>query len=291
MAPPPTREPQVKINRSPGYNPCFDEMLGDELRLRMMQIPGGNFMMGSPENEVDRLDSEGPEHRVSIETFFLGKYPVTQAQWRFVAGLRQVNIALEPEPSNFKKGDDHPVEQVSWHDSVEFCDRLSAHTGKQYQLPTEAQWEYACRANTTTPFHFGSTITTEVANYDGTDAEDGSWSGSYGNGPKGEYRKTTTPVDYFDLANAFGLCDMHGNVWEWCADHWHVNYENAPTDGSAWLTDDESSNRVRRGGSWYYFPRNCRSASRDDKSPGNRNYIIGFRVSCRAPRTLQPSAS
>ena len=290
MAPPPTREPQVKISRKKGKNPCFDEMLGDGLRLRMMQIPSGSFMMGSPEDEVDRRDSEGLQHEVSVETFFLGKYPVTQAQWRFVAGLAQVNIRLETDSSHFK-GDSHPVEQVSWYEAVEFCDRLSAYTKKQYQLPTEAQWEYACRASTTTPFHFGSTITTELANYRGTDDKDLSWSGSYGSGPKGEYRETTTPVDYFDLANAFGLCDMHGNVWEWCADHWHKNYEDAPIDGSAWLTDDESARRVIRGGSWIDYPGLCRSATRIDPTPDDRDDLVGFRVSCRAPRTLQPPTS
>ena len=284
-----TREPKLKITRSPGRNPCFDETLGEGMALRMMQIPGGTFMMGSPEDELDNYASEQPQHEVSVATFFMGKYPITQAQWRFVAALASLEIELNPDPPNFK-GDDRPVEQVSWHEAVEFCQRLSRYSQKQYQLPTEGQWEYACRAGTTTPFHFGETITTELANYRGTDAKERDWSGSYGDGPKGEYREQTTPVNEFDTANAFGLCEMHGNVWEWCADHWHENYERAPIDGGAWLTADETSARVLRGGSWYDFPRNCRSANRGYYRPDYRFIRIGFRVCCLAPRTLQPPA-
>ncbi|PZO46406.1 MAG: hypothetical protein DCF15_20325 [Phormidesmis priestleyi] len=290
MAPTQTREPKLKITRSPGRNPCFDEMLGEGLTLRMMQILGGSFMMGSPEDELDNYDDEQPQHEISVATCFMGKYPVTQAQWRFVAALEPVEQELEADPSHFK-GDNRPVEQVNWHEAVEFCQRLSRHSQKQYQLPTEAQWEYACRAGTTTPFHFGETITTDLANYQGTDNKESDWSGSYGNGPKGVYREETTAVDYFDIANAFGLCDMHGNVWEWCADHWHENYEGAPTNESAWLTEDENANRVIRGGSWVDSPRNCRSATRLLNRPVDRGGNIGFRVCCAAPRTLQPPAS
>ena len=290
MASTQTREPKLKITRSPGRNPCFDENLGEGMTLRMMQIPEGTFMMGSPEDELDNYGAEQPQHEVSVGTFFMGKYPITQEQWRFVAALALVETELDPDPSNFK-GDNRPVEQVSWHEAVEFCQRLSLYSQKQYQLPTEAQWEYACRAGTTTPFHFGETITTELANYRGTDNKEQNWSGSYGSGPKGEYRKQTTPVDEFDIANAFGLCDMHGNVWEWCADHWHENYEGVLIDGSAWLTADETSSRVARGGSWFHNPRVCRSATRADYRPDFRDPFSGFRVCCLAPRTLQPSAN
>jgi formylglycine-generating enzyme required for sulfatase activity len=264
----------------------FNESLGPDLELKMMLIPGGTFQMGSPEVELERSNDEGPQHEVTVPPFCMGKYPVTQAQWRFVAGLPQVNQELEADPSEFK-GDLNPVEQVSWFDAVEFCDRLSIHTKRQYRLPSEAEWEYACRAGSTTPFHFGETITTDLANYDGTDADDGSWSGSYGPGPKGEYRQTTTPVDKF-APNAFGLCDLHGNVWEWCADHWHGDYEEAPTDGSAWLDEgaDADASRVGRGGSWYIVPLDCRSAYRGDGIPRDSHHHLGFRVVYIAPRIL-----
>ena len=171
---------------------------------------------------------------------------------------------------------------------MEFCARLEQHTKRPYRLPSEAEWEYACRAGTTTPFHFGETITTDLANYRGTDDdEQQNWSGSYGKGPKGEYRVETTPVDYFGVANGFGLCDMHGNVFEWCEDHWHSNYEGAPVDGSAWLSDDDTANRVIRGGSWYINPWTCRSAYRNIDAPAFTSNHIGFRVVCSAPRTLK----
>jgi formylglycine-generating enzyme required for sulfatase activity len=253
------------IEHLPGYDP-----------LGMVAIPAGTFLMGSPENEPERdRKRESPQHEVAIESFFMGRYPVTQAQWRVVAGLPQVRQALKPDPSRFQ-GNSRPVERVSWYDAVEFCDRLSAHTGRAYRLPTEAEWEYACRAGTVTPFHFGETITSELANYDGNS--------TYADGPPGERRGETTPVNHFDIANAFGLCDMHGNVWEWCQDHWHSNYDGAPADGSAWLTEDGKASRVRRGGSWYYIPGNCRSAYRDYYLPDIRFNYFGFRVCCSASR-------
>ncbi len=252
------------------------EPLADDLTLEMVAIPGGTFLMGSPEGEPERSSSEGPQHEVAVPDFFMGRYPVTQSQWRFVANLPQVNRELEPDPSSFK-GSRLPVEQVSWYDAVEFCDRLSVHTDRAYRLPTEAEWEYACRAGTVTPFYFGDMILTEVANYNGDYM--------YADGPKGKNRRKTTSVNEFDGANAFGLCDMHGNVWEWCQDHWHENYEGAPTDGSAWFTDDEDARRVRRGGSRFSYPSYCRSACRDNDSPDFRDSDFGFRVSCSAPRT------
>ena len=279
------QKPKLTLHRRRLVVQFFVERLNDAVEIEMIAIAAGTFMMGSPEDELERNSSEAPQHEVNVAAFFMGKYPITQAQWKAVAALPQINRELEPDPSTFK-GDKLPIEQVSWHDAVEFCDRLSSHTGRDYRLPTEAEWEYACRAGTTTPFHFGETITTDLANYDGTDDPDGKWSGSYGQGPKGEYRKETTPVDHFAIANAFGVCDMHGNVWEWCQDHWHDSYEGAPTDGSAWLSENENDYRVRRGGSWFDLPRNCRSAYRIDLTPDNRYNIIGFRVVCSAPRTL-----
>ena len=282
---------KLTLTKRQSRNHCYDEALAEGvLPLRMMQIPAGTFLMGSPKDELERRDSEGPRHKVNLSQFFMGKYPITQAQWRAVAALPLVDRELKAEPSHFK-GDLRPVESVSWYDAVEFCDRLTILTNRQYRLPTEAEWEYACRAGTTTPFHFGETITTDLANYRGTDDEKNKWSGSYGDGPKGEYRRETTPVNQFEGANAFGLCDMHGNVWEWCQDHWHNNYEGAPTDGSAWIEGGNSKRRVRRGGSWIHFPWSCRSACRDLIGPGNVNYFIGFRVVCSAPRALQPPTS
>jgi formylglycine-generating enzyme required for sulfatase activity len=181
-----------------------------------MLIPGDTFTMGSPPDELGRWDDEGPQHEVTVSTFLMGRYPVTQAQWRAIATRTDLKVnhdlELGPDPSEFK-GEDHPVEQVSWYEAVEFCDRLSRLTNHVYRLPTEAEWEYACRAGTETPFHFGETITTDLANYCGEDDEDNpeEFPGHYGKGPKGEDRQTTTPVTHFQpLANAFGLCDMHG---------------------------------------------------------------------------------
>jgi formylglycine-generating enzyme required for sulfatase activity len=274
--------PKIVINKIQKTAQYYVENLGNEIRLEMVLIPGGDFLMGSPEDELERQESESPQHLVNIKPFCMGKYPVKQAQWQAVAALEQVSRELDPDPSNFK-GKNLPVEQVSWYDAVEFCDRLTAHTKRQYRLPSEAEWEYGCRAGTTTPFHFGETITTDLANYRGTDNEEYKWSGSYGPGSKGIYREETTVVGSFDVANAFGLYDMHGLVWEWCADHWHENYEGATTDGSAWIdpaNDNDNRLRLLRGGSWDDNPAFCRSASRINFNPVIRNDYFGFRVVC-----------
>jgi formylglycine-generating enzyme required for sulfatase activity len=268
------------VDRIPTTAECFTEPLDgldDAISLDMVLVPGGTFTMGSLADEPERFDSESPQHEVTVPRFFMGRYPITQAQWRAVAALEPVDIALDPEPSRFK-GANRPVEQVSWYEAVEFCERLAKKTKRLYRLPSEAEWEYACRAGTQTPFAFGKMITTEIVNYDG--------SYTYNNGPKGEDRGETTPVDFFGVANAFGLSDMHGNVWEWCADHWRDNYEGAPTDGSVWETDNKEASRVRRGGSWYGIPWLCRAASRYNDPPEYRFSNVGFRVCCAAPRTL-----
>lgn len=265
----------------------WQEPLVDQLTLDLVNIPGGEFLMGSPPDEVGRdiyqsvyPDTVGKDveaqHRVTVASFAMGQFPVTQAQWRAVAALPRVNREIDPDPSNVK-GDNRPVEQVSWHEAVEFCDRLSQHTGRPYRLPSEAEWEYACRAQTTTPFHFGDTLSAELANYDGNY--------TYGTGAKGQYRQATTAVGQFGVANAFGLFDLHGNVFEWCLDHWHPSYEGATTDGSAWVTDGNEGRRIVRGGSWDFYPGNCRSASRDYLIPDLRYNSYGFRVCCSAPRT------
>ena len=256
---------------------ALDELPLQQVRLKpigleMVAIPGGTFIMGSPPEELKRMDRESPQHSVTVQPFFMGKYQVTQAQWRFVAQLPQVNRELKSDPFNFK-GANRPVESVSWEDAVEFCDRLSQYTGRTYRLPSEAEWEYACRAGTTTPFHFGKTITTDLVNYNGNY--------TYGQGSKGVYRKETTEVGSFGVANNFGLYDMHGNVWEWCQDDWHSDYEGAPIDGSAWLNNEEDNNdKLLRGGSWNYNPKYCRSAYRNGINLVVNNDIIGFRVVC-----------
>ncbi len=257
----------------------YPEALSDDVNLDMVFIKGGKFTMGSPEDEAERFDSEGPQHDVTLPDFFMGKYQVTQEQWQVVAGYPQVNVEMKPNPSNFE-GENLPVERVSWDECVEFCDRLSNHSGRTYSLPSEAQWEYACRGGTTTPFAFGHTLSTDLANYNGEY--------TYADGPKGGNRGETIAVGSFP-ANAFGLYDMHGNVYEWCLDHWHDNYEGAPIDGSAWIKNDLNAYtaRVARGGSWIYNPRWCRSAFRLDTAAGTRNGDLGFRVVVSAlPRIL-----
>ena len=254
----------------------FIETLPNNVSLDMVEIPAGSFEMGAPDSEKESLDSERPQHEVSLEKFCMGKYPITQAQWRIVATLPQINQELNPDPSNFK-GDKRPVETVSWLDAMEFCRRLSKHTKREYRLPSESEWEYACRAKTTTPFHFGETITTDYVNYDG--------GYPYGDAPKGEDRNETTDVGSFKAANAFGLYDMHGNVWEWCADDWHESYKGAPKDGSVWIKDIKNYEapetlKLLRGGSWLNLAQNCRSACRNYDNARNQNSTVGFRVVC-----------
>lgn len=246
----------------------FVEPLPAGLALEMAAIPSGTMRMGSPSQERGRSDSEGPQHEVSVSGFFMGRYPVTQDQWREVALLPPEDHPLDPHPARFRGGD-RPVERVSWRDAMEFCARLSRYTGRDYRLPSEAEWEYGCRAQTTSPFHFGDMITTDVANYNGS---------AYPGGSEGRRRGETTPVNAFNCANAFGLCDMHGNVREWCLDHWHDTYAGAPSDSRPWLSNDDTARRVLRSGSWLDFPRLCRSAYRNPLLPDSRNYCIGFRV-------------
>ena len=225
------------------YAHFFPEDLGNGVVLEMVSIPGGTFIMGSPETEEGRYrDLESPQHQVTVSAFFAGKYPITQAQWQAVMGNN---------PSKFK-GEKRPVEKISWDDTVEFCGLLSQKTGKKYRLLSEAEWEYACRARTTTPFHFGETITSDLVNYAGIYP--------FANAPKGLYRQETTDVGSFP-PNAFGLYDMHGNVWEWCSDWDNSNYQGAPTDGSSWETGYDLL-RVMRGGSWGNHSHWCRSANR-----------------------------
>lgn len=225
--------------------------------------------MGSPETECGRDLHESPRHWVNIAPFALSRFLITQAQWKAIAALPKIKHALNLYPSDFE-GDDRPVEQVSWYDAIEFCARLTHKTGQSYRLPSEAEWEYACRAGTTTAFHFGNTIASDLANYDANYI--------YGAGTSGLYRQHTTPR--LSIANAFGLSDMHGNLWEWCADAWHDTYHGAPDDGSVWQGDDDVTYRVLRGGAWYCLPELCRSAQRHWNQPNMAGSGIGFRVVC-----------
>lgn len=245
------------VNRKQRQAQSFKEDLGNRSELEMVSIPGGRFLMGSSGNSAET--DEQPEHYVTVQPFFIGRYTVTQAQWKAVAALPKLKHDLKPSPSGFE-GANYPVNQVSWDDAIEFCDRLSRQTSREYRLPSEAEWEYACRAGTKTPFHFGKTLSTELANYD---------------------KKSPTYVGRFS-PNNFGLCDMHGNVEEWCLDHWHNDYVDAPSDGSAWVEGGDADQRLLRGGSWDKPLVNCRSASRSFLYPFERKFTIGFRVVCCA---------
>ncbi len=235
--------------------------LTEAFSIQMVPIPEGVFIMGSPRTEEDSYEDERPQHRVTIPQFYMSKYLITQRQWRVVMGNN---------PSAFK-GDKRPVEQVSYNDALAFCAELSKLIEKAIRLPSEAEWEYACRANTTTPFYCGDIIATDLANYNGHL--------TYGDGLVGVYREETTDVGTFP-PNPFGLCDMHGNLSEWCADVWHNNYENAPTNGKAWIDNGDQTERVVRGGSWFYGPSGLRSAFRRLEYAYQRSNEVGFRIVC-----------
>ena len=266
--------PDTTITPSPSPKPIslekfkFEVVTDNGITLDMVSIPGCSFKMGSPPGEKGRTNDESPQHTVNVPDFFMSRFEVTQEQYQQVMGKN---------PSYFN-GDKHPVEKVPWNDAVEFCKKLSQKTGRTYRLPSEAEWEYACRAGTTTPFHFGNNITGDLANYDA--------SMIFANEFKGELREETTPVGQFP-PNSFGLYDMHGNVWEWCLDDWHSDYEDARTDGRSYLDNENDNlyqkqgNAILRGGSWNNTPGSCRSASRYFN--GWRvgiNGSLGFRVAC-----------
>lgn len=258
---------------------CFNEILLGGVALEMVSLPEGTAYLGSPKTESRRSPDECEPYLSAFKSFFMGKFPVTQAQWNAVALLPKVKHSLFPDVAMFQ-GSNRPVEQVTWFEAVEFCTRLSELSGKVYRLPTAAEWEYACRAGTQTPFHFGQTLTTDVANYWGNDRRDGNrrqrhqyqrqYSGRYGQGPEGQARRTTTEIGCFNIANAFGLCDMHGNVWEWCNDN--------SADSSASQSARASDQRPIKGGSWESPPSACRSAFSLLCSSGHRSETFGFRV-------------
>jgi formylglycine-generating enzyme required for sulfatase activity len=271
----------ITIHRGTTTQPGYREALSADVNIPMLFIPSGSFTMGSPATEPQRQTDEGPQHLVTLSAFCMGQFPITQAQWRIVAGWPQVNQDINLNPST-SKSPNNPVDSVSWNDANEFCARLRRHTGRHYSLPSEAQWEYACRAGTQTPFHFGDTLTPELAKYN--------WSEIYGDTAveKQEQKHGTSPVGSFS-ANAWGLHDMHGNVWEWCLDDWHSSYKGAPIDGSPWINKTSKTDvaKVLRGGSWIDIPRNGRSASRSGFNARFDYLNGGFRVVvCLPPRTL-----
>lgn len=255
-----------QIVRSPRVSKLYYEDWDVGFDLEMVFIPGGSFLIGSLDHENLEVN-EQPRQVIQIATLFMSKYPITQIQWRIVASLPKVSIDLDPDPAFFK-GPHKPVENVNWFSAIEFCNRLQLHTKKSYRLPTEGEWEYACRAGTTTPFHFGEVLTSKLACYDGTK--------QYGHGPTGKRHSETTTVGYFNAANDFGLHDMHGNVWEWCNTKWIENRNFFMGDYLEWR------NRIRecvmRGGSWASASSACRSANRNKNNPTYKSSEVGFRV-------------
>ncbi len=267
----------------------FSEELPGEIYLEMVELPGGIFVMGSEGNKLesiknnkvqavnrdlraelpDRLAKEMPQHTVNIQAIFMGRNEITQSQWRAVAGLPRVRMDLMSDPSHFKGGA-RPVENISWEEAMEFCDRLSQLTWRHYRLPTESEWEYACRAGTDSPFSFGESITPDWANYNGRQ--------SFGASPKGKNRNQTLPAGSLGIANAFGLFDMHGNVREWCLDTWSEDYGGSMRQIPIYENDGLPYLRILRGGSWGSSAGECRSGARLAKPSILRDDNIGFRV-------------
>jgi sulfatase modifying factor 1 len=270
---PPKQEPPKNVANSIGMN--FANSIG----MKFVWIPPGSFKMGSPKDEKERQPwgTDETEHKVTLTRgFYMGAHTVTQEQWKEVMGNNPSR--QQGQWRNSRPGARNlPVENVSWEDCQEFCKKLRDKDKKPYRLPTEAEWEYSCRAGTTTPFHFGNTISTDVANYDGN-------SYTYGNSKHGENRKTTMPVGSFP-PNAFGLYEMHGNVWQLCQD-WYGEYPKeevvdpqGPEKGGHRGAPENGEGRVQRGGSWWGPPWHCRSACRGKEEPGNlRTMACGFRV-------------
>jgi Sulfatase-modifying factor enzyme 1/TIR domain len=244
LAPPAPKPSQPEPVSLP--KPYIENLNG--VPLELIHIPAGKFTMGSNDN-----DREKPPHEASVPGFYIGKFQVTQKQWQAVMGKN---------PSHFK-GEDLPVESVSWHDAQAFCEKLRAMTGKAFRLPSEVEWEYACRAGTT-------------GDYAGN-LDEMAWY------KENSERKTHSVGQ--KKPNAFGLYDMHGNVWEWCGDVWHENYNGAPKDGSVWTDGGNQERRVLRGGSFYNDAWYCRAALRNLDIPDDRNYGLGFRcvISARTP--------
>lgn len=264
MTPDDPEPPSSKGGQTSSRTVTVQSSDGQKVDFDMVTLPAGRFLMGSPPQEQGRFDDEGPQHPVTLPQFEIGKHEVTQRLWRAV---------MRTNPSRFK-GDDLPVESVSWSEAQEFCRRLSEKLGLNgsngFRLPSEAEWEYAARAGTTTPFAFGQNIDPGIVNYDGNYP--------YGEAAKGLYREKTVPVGSLGRANGWGLFDLHGNVWEWVEDQYHDNYNGAPSDGRAWTGLAGGSARVIRGGGWTGLAVHCRSAHRSWNDPGDRHGYLGFRL-------------
>ena len=304
ILPPPDLQPYnfetVKFNANgtiveklPRQAEYFEEDLGGGVKLTMVKIPGNTFQMGTADAMVAQstaeqqrycnddncraaiaaaIKAETPQRAVTVPAFFIGKFEVRQAEWGAVKSLEKIKRELPLNPSRFKDPQ-RPVDSVSWEDAVEFCARLSQKTGRQYRLPTEAEWEYACRSETTTEFAFGDTIFSDFINYDGNYP--------YGDGAKGVFSVSTRPVGWARVfLNGFGLSGMHGNVMEWCQDKWHASYDGAPADASARMSNERSASadRVVRGGSWSDHASRCRSAFRTKLHPRSKPPTVGLRV-------------
>ncbi len=258
----------------------YNQEIPGAVNLEMVELQSGAFMMGADRIEmesiqrdyvkgvdrdmraelIDRIAWESPQHQVSVSAISMSRYEITQTQWRAVASLPRVNLDLISDPSQFKGGN-RPVENVSWAEAVEFCARLSRLTGRTYRLPTEAEWEYACRAGTSSPFNSGEALNPDWANYNGRKP--------YGASSRGEFRGQTVTAGSLGFANAFGLFDMHGNVWEWTQDGWMIDQSEI---------ESNSALRVLRGGAWDSAAGECRSGARQRMDLNYRSNNIGFRI-------------
>ncbi|MCA6622278.1 MAG: SUMF1/EgtB/PvdO family nonheme iron enzyme [Pseudanabaena sp. M165S2SP1A06QC] len=253
---------QISTRQKTGriYIENLGNLQGKPIGLEMVFIPAGRFQIGSPINELEHSEEESPRHIVNIPPFFMSRFPITQRQWK---------ILMDNNPAIFIGNSDRPVETVTWDDTQLFCQKLAERTGRPYRLPSESEWEYACRAGTLTAFGFGETIAANLANYNSASP--------YKYSPQGVSNSSTSEVGTYP-ANGFGLHDMHGNVWEWCADNWHEDYDLLPKDGSAWTQGGDLSCRVISGGSWRDPAHYCRSAKRSRNATSQGDRATGFRI-------------
>ena len=238
----------------------FTETLAPGVGLELVAVPGGSFRMGTSHGHG--YPDEEPQHFVQVGPFWMGKTPVTQAQWQAVMGRHRGRFT----------GPDLPVDNISWVEASRFCQRLSQKSGRRFTLPSEAQWEYACRGGSPAAFAWGPVATSDLANYNGEFPHQ--------SGPLGVYRHAPLPVMSLP-PNAFGLYEMHGTLWEWCADAWHEDYGGASAGDSAWQSGPDPEFRAARGGCWHDIPEVCRSAARLRAKASEGDEFMGLRVACR----------